>query len=615
MDRTNVLNQEEGREYTDLYVHSGNASVRQNKMGSGLRELFPERYQEIDAIKSGRTEQERTARLFKSEGTRLSQQGTYVLEFSTAGSGYYTFRSQHKGLSGKLSGKDKLRGDTPELRERIHNKLGSRMGPEEAKYTFMKETMINGRSMKKKFSIGGCGSERGGGLRNKGYYGIQESRQHILNIAKEQLKPLFRAWREGKTDVPQNTELMFRGHSRGGVATGQGAMLVNAWIARKYPEFRDRVHFNIMLLDPVPGLGSNDKLNMKMDFLHPTEEMIAEGMDTPLQPTDDTTVFVSGSMEVDKPNHDFGLFKPQSVVGAKRVIVTRSKHSIYLHDYDGTQKDGNHFVAFTGENGDAYRSYGFSKLKPGVYFSDEDYNLIQMKKLEDIDRTFDKVFSNGGIRSLSNGARKKIVRGMAKDGLLHQLMESKNVPGVLDEFQHEMAGNGSFSVSLTSEQMVRVRSQLGEQSSVAGSGRLPAILQKFKATDAVYVRSTPLYKKMMESIQAVKSSTDPVDIVKYKRALNELRESTTAYLEYKKDNLNGDRANRRYNLAANLLDYTQKCQEELNTILESARRPQRSEVVGRQEVVERQNTSERQAAVAEQEAVESPKVVESQRLL
>lgn len=597
MDRTDVLNQEEGRDYTDLYVHSENVSISQDKMTRGLRELFPERYQRIDAIKSGRTEQERTARLFKSEGTKLSQQGTYVLELSTAGSGYYTFRSEHKGLGGKMSGKDKLRGETPDLKERIDKNLGYRVGPEEAKYTFKKDTIINGRTMKTKFSIGGCGSERGGGLRNKGYYGIKESRQHILDIAKRQLEPLFRAWTEGRTDVPQNTEVMFRGHSRGGVATGQGAMLVNAWIAQKYPMFRNRVHFNIMLLDPVPGLGSNDKLNMKMDFLHPTEEMIAEGMDTPLQPTDDTTVFVSGTMEADKMNHDFGLFKPQSVVGAKRVIVTRSKHSIYLHDYDGTQKDGDHFVAFTDENGDAYRSYGISKLKPGVYFSDKDYNLIHMKKMEEIDRTFDKVFSNGGIRSRSNGARKKIVRGMAKDGLLHQLMETKNVPGVLDEFQHEMSGNGSLTIRLTSEQMVRVRSQLGEQSSLAGGRRIPALLQKFKNTDAWYVRSTPQYKKMIESIKGVLGVTNPVDIMKYKRALNELQESATAYLEYKKDNLNGSRANTRYNLAVNLLDYTKKCQEDLKNILENARRPQEPKAVERQGAVAGRGGVERNDAV------------------
>ena len=95
MDRTDYVNQAEGRNQQDLYIHSGNVSVDRDKMTKGLRELFPERYRRIDEIKSGRTEQERTARLFKSEGTKLSQQGTYVLELSTAGSSYFTFRSEN----------------------------------------------------------------------------------------------------------------------------------------------------------------------------------------------------------------------------------------------------------------------------------------------------------------------------------------------------------------------------------------------------------------------------------------------------------------------------------------------------------------------------------------
>lgn len=598
MDRADYVNQAEGRNQQDLYIHSGNVSVDRDTMTNGLRELFPERYQRIDAIKSGRTEQERTARLFKSEGTKLSQQGTYVLELSTAGSSYFTFRSEHKGFNGKVEGKDKLKDAAPDLEERIEQHLGHRVGPAEAKYTFKKDTIINGRTMKTKFSIGGCGSEKGGGASNSGYYSIDENRKHILDITKRQLEPLFQAWKEGRTDVPQNTELMFRGHSRGAVATGQGAMLVNAWIAKEYPQFRDRVHFNVVLLDPVPGLFSNDDLNVKMDFLHPTEAMIKEGMDTPLRPTDDTTVFMSGTMELESMVHNFGVFNPQNVSGAKRVIVSRNKHSIYLHDYDGSQRDGDHFVAFTDENGDAYRSYGISKLKPGVYFADQDYNLIHMEKMEEIDKAFDKAFPNDGILAASNKSRKQILRGMAKDGVLRQMMESRNVPGVLEEFQHEMSRNNGLTIQLTPEQKESVRARLRERSSLASRRMMPSLLQKFKDTEAWYVRSTPLYKKMVESIKAVKNSTNPVDIIKYKRALNELKENTTAYLEYKKDNLNGDRANTRYNLAANLLDYTNKCQEELNTILENARRPQRAEAVERQEAVAGPEAAERQEAVA-----------------
>ena len=58
MDRTDYVNQAEGRNQQDLYIHSGNVSVDRDTMTKGLRELFPERYQRIDAIKSGRTEQE-----------------------------------------------------------------------------------------------------------------------------------------------------------------------------------------------------------------------------------------------------------------------------------------------------------------------------------------------------------------------------------------------------------------------------------------------------------------------------------------------------------------------------------------------------------------------------
>lgn len=591
MDRTDqYINNNVG----DFYIHGEKPARKRDILTEELRKLFPKRYEEIDKKKTAPTESERTAALYKSEGTKLSQNGTYVLEISVAGSGYWTFRSEHKDIGGKMSFRSR-RDEREGLDELVEEKLGLRVGPKDAKYTFKKDTLINGRTMKTKFSIGGCGSDTGIGAVNGGYYKIEQNRQHILETAKRQLDPLFQSWKAGKKDVPQRMELMFRGHSRGAVATGQGAMLVNAWIMKEYPEFRDRVHFNIVQLDPVPGLGSNSGVNERIDYLHPTEEMIAAGMTEPLKPTDDTTVFISGTMEQEDIMHNLGFFNPQNVHGAKRVIVTRSKHSIYLDQFDDTQKDGRHFTAFTDEKGDAYRSYGISRLKPGVYVADQDHNLIHMENTEEIDKVFDKGIPLKGFVSKTNQYRKEVARNMAKEGMIRQLMVSKNAPKVLEDFQNVLSKTNRVAVRMTPRQRERLYYLLADNKAF---WRMKQLQEKLEKSNVWYVRSSPQYHKLLTSMKAVQEATQPVNLVQYKRALTELKEATTAYLDYKKNNLNGNRAYERFSLASNLMDYTVQCQENLNRILEGARRPQ-----NREPVVPSERVTEAPVKAQEQEPV------------
>lgn len=199
-----------------------------------------------------------------------------------------------------------------------------------------------------------------------------------------------------------------------------------------------------------------------------------------------------------------------------------------------------------------------------------------MENTEEIDKVFDKGIPLKGFVSKTNQYRKEVARNMAKEGMIRQLMVSKNAPKVLEDFQNVLSKTNRVAVRMTPRQRERLYYLLADNKAF---WRMKQMQDKLQKSNVWYVKSSPQYHKLLTSMKAVQEATQPVNLVQYKRALTELKEATTAYLDYKKHNLNGNRAYERFSLASNLMDYTVQCQENLNRILEGARRPQNREPV------------------------------------
>lgn len=577
MDRTDYDIGSNVAETTDKYVHV-DPQKRPNQektkdITKAMRKHFADRYKKIDAVKNAKDPKDRTTKLYKSEGTKLSKQNTYVVEFSVAGSSFETFRLEHKGIHGKemkmygpiedASGtRKKIDPKSNEYQRRMEHTYGAKAAPKGPDFVFKKETRnTNGLVTKSKFSIGGAGVDTAFGVSNTGEYSIENTRNRILVMGIEQLKPLLDAW-EKHEDTPQkNIELMFRGHSRGAVATAQGAMMLNDWIRKNYSEeVANRVHFNVLMLDPVPGAGSNKGANEYIDFKNPTADMKKDlGIDFPFKDSDDTTVIMSGSLEKDGVAQKLGTFTPQHVSGAKRVLITQTKHSVNLKEFDATQADGYHQSEYTDENGDVYRSYGLGKLPEGVYFVDQDRNMIQARTPEEVDKVFDEAFSvKASLGSAMQGSRREILKGMAEMGAMRHMMKDSSTPKVFQSFinllEHTNPALATEENSLT---------------------EIDDFQKQFRKTDGIFVKMTPQYKAMMDALTNLHKVTHPLDYARYGAALTKMSEAVQNYTEYKKDNINGSRARHRFDIANNLKLYVAKCQKELEMVRTGQWNPQK----------------------------------------
>ena len=75
-------------------------------------------------------------------------------------------------------------------------------------------------------------------------------------MAADYLTNIFREWQSDRNFSIATTppvRILIQGHSRGGVAAAEGALLIRQWVQKNYPEFVDKVAFDLIQYDPVPG--------------------------------------------------------------------------------------------------------------------------------------------------------------------------------------------------------------------------------------------------------------------------------------------------------------------------------------------------------------------------
>lgn len=401
-----------------------------------VKEEMPAAYTRVDEIRTSANIDMRAVRFHHSRGATLAEGGVPVLEFNMAGSGYSQFRKEHKGFIGKkyIQLDDgtivKTRGELKVSKVRWYNKylswlrgirsvkqklsdnanasavnkkireeygestiVGMEMltnekkqanVPYRAKYLENVRTKVTGN--RTKISMAGPLAKRGSS--NSGDYSIENLRVYMLQLGSRYLKNIFDKWIDNGA-APHEVRILIQGHSRGGVASVEGAMMIKHWISRYYPQYEDFVKFDLIQYDPVPGTGSRTKTHVKADHRSPTETDDGEVQMKALGESANTTVVYSLHS-----NHPL-FFVPQQVEGASRIILAPFEHSVGLHMSQETMNlQGNiekHRAAYTAQSGEVYRGSGINDLGEGVYIVDEYNTLVRFNTFEEAQRVLDRV--------------------------------------------------------------------------------------------------------------------------------------------------------------------------------------------------------------------------------
>lgn len=392
-------------------------SVRQ-----AVEAVMPDAYHQIDLRRSQEAQSMRLSVLHHSRGRTLAANGAVpVLEFDLAGSGFKQFRSDYIGLKGKgdsitdymlpeLQGaayifqwvpgvqlyqrhKARLRAEEnlrkiangtlqlEDLSERErHNALlmqrwNKRFG--QSQQVCINDTMISRTHIRmtedeQKKRITMAGPLWLSGISNRGDYSIENLREYMLSMGKDYLTPFLRNWTQGAS--PHNVWLRIRGHSRGAVASIEGAMMIKYWLRQSYPDFEEYVKFDVTQFDPVPGAGSYDD-HASVDLMYDNRWQVEHKM-VSLHDAETTVVY---SMHSD---HAL-FFTPQKVKNTKRIILTPFTHAVGLNMSDEQQSTrglSKHRLTLTdAQTGDAYRIGSLNELHEGVYVVDEQNNLVRLQ--------------------------------------------------------------------------------------------------------------------------------------------------------------------------------------------------------------------------------------------
>lgn len=436
-----------------------------NNVRNLVSRYMPGAYENIDDIREADHVDQRAVELHYSRGTRYLENGARVLEFDIAGSGFKQFRAMHKGFHGKrvvdergekegfekqlrktwfnkafswLPGvrseeeidKENARRQkiADELKAKYHMDLGEnqldsysqvraankllKAAQERAVDEHYGERQLVGRKRMKhirkkvtqegrKTRITMAGPLAMWGGSNSGDYSIENLRKYMLDMGAEYLENIFRGW-EGPEDE-HDINLIMRGHSRGGVAVAEGAMMIKRWVRKYYPQYIERVKFDLIQYDPVPGFGSYSEHAL---VNHDGQRMIEKDnveME-PLGENAETTVLYSMHTE-----HSF-FFTPQVIKGAKRIILTPFKHSLDLGTADRTQEEAHRRGFAHAQTGALYRSSGINDLDRGVYLVNEQNEIVKMDNYAQVERIVKEYVENARFQ----GERHKILLDVAR---------------------------------------------------------------------------------------------------------------------------------------------------------------------------------------------------------
>ncbi|MBO6207960.1 MAG: hypothetical protein J6N53_00585 [Lachnospiraceae bacterium] len=334
-----------------------------------------------DALHEQAERADRTVKIHNANGNKSLLKGENVLEIDVAGSGLHLTERDYHGFAGNTyNGKNLKLWEEP-----IKLQYGDRTpvtGFPDVHSVRKKETNIrvgDKNVNKTRYTIPGPmpkPNSRGWfhGLLDTGKYKIHNSNAIALQVAKDYLTPIFNTWIEEKKKnpdfEPENLNINVSGYSRGAVSAGVSVKDIRDWVSNhpEYKQFNDKVKYQTILYDPVPGPDGSMKGHGKIDFRK----------DEKPDPNLDLTLIHSLSV-----NHS-NFFDPQSVRGASRIILGTTMHACTQDMVDNSQRgivgDGKTHRKgfFDTSTGECYRGSGLSDLPKGVYFSDENQNLVRL---------------------------------------------------------------------------------------------------------------------------------------------------------------------------------------------------------------------------------------------
>ncbi len=403
--------------------------VIKNLNGAIVSVMGEQIYEQIDAIQTSEEEKDRTVRLHHARGTQLTDSGKQVFKYRFAGTSFRQWREDQNGSRGKehfltqeeyedlakkifkrmtkladmMDSSDMtewtkkqreeyqaIRQELDQLREQMdmQEEYGElvQFGDKTKKYV-LKKTSQDGKKVA--YSIAGALNKL---AVNYGDYSIESNIESFLELAKGDLEPIFKKWEEDG-QAGEDIYMLIRGHSRGGVASLIGPMKLQKWLNDTWPQYADKIKFEITQHDPVAGLTSNWKEKDRLDIRGNEKELAKRGM-APLKNAETTVIY---SMHTD---HSLA-FRPQDVRGAKRVILTPFRHSTGLEMVDESQvrirKDSNgkeverkekaHRTGYTDlKTGEVYRQTGLNELDTGFYILDQNNNLVKLDSYEQAEK-------------------------------------------------------------------------------------------------------------------------------------------------------------------------------------------------------------------------------------
>ncbi|MCD8325611.1 MAG: hypothetical protein LUC90_02675 [Lachnospiraceae bacterium] len=465
---------------TDQYLSQDTRNAHMQKFhiksvrDAVMQVMGEEAYQAIDALRSEEQIDMRKTKLHHSRGTRLAAEGNDILELDIAGSSFKQFRSEHHGVKGKRDVEDylvntnvhwynKIFGWMPgvksakKLKKEVLNSaitsaqdkqdlLRQAAAPGQIEYThneniarrYGKAQRVSGKKRKHirkavslnkndKTRITMAGPLGLGGMSNSGDYSIENLREYIMQMGVDYIQHTMMspAW----INNPHVIWLRIRGHSRGGVACMEGAMMIKKWAQDNIPLLQDFVKFDVTQFDPVPGFGSETGTHKKVDMTGDNNIRDGKAEMSPLGDSAETTVVYS----IHSDHSHF--FTPQEVANTKRVILTPYPHSVGLGVQDRqkssqqrvnpqevgqqetTQQETDqemtaHRAAFTdAATGDAYRLSSLNELPEGLYMLDEHNTLVQIKSEDQLTRIMDKVLAN----TSGQKSRHQVIKNVAEE--------------------------------------------------------------------------------------------------------------------------------------------------------------------------------------------------------
>ena len=242
-------------------------------------------------------------------------------------------------------------------------------------------------------------------------------RKYIKYMGSQYLTQVFEE-AKSRGEKPKDVHIILKGHSRGAVATLEGAMMLKHWVENHpdYKQYADKVKFEITQYDPVAGLGSNHGLNAEINHMSAEKNLQQSGdRMSPLGNSAETTVMYSIHS-----NNTTG-FTPQLVKGAKRVILTPYDHSQGLRGNNKDKGDPERTgpeEAVTGvkdtytdiQTKEVYRSSAINELPEGVFVMDHQRNLIRVNSPEEAEKIVDTIMG----KNTSQADRHNIVKEAAK---------------------------------------------------------------------------------------------------------------------------------------------------------------------------------------------------------